>query len=60
MTSHRSAEEWVDAVNEIIRLYRGSSADAGAETISREEAVSRLRELGVSEGDAVRWLGSGN
>lgn len=50
-----SAEEWVAAVNEVVRLYRGTG-NGGAEAISREEAMKRMRELGVSEGDATRWL----
>jgi hypothetical protein len=56
MISRRSAEEWVAAVNEIVRLYRGSAGNSDTDTISREEAVARLRELGVSEGEAARWL----
>ena len=59
MISRRSAEEWVAAVNEIVRLYRGSAGTSDIDTISREEAVARLRELGVSEGEAARWLNSG-
>jgi hypothetical protein len=53
MPPHFSAEEWVAAVNEIVRRYRGGGAD---EAISREEAMSRMRALGISEGDAIRWL----
>lgn len=50
------AEDWVTAVNDIIRKYRGTSPTSRQRRIGLNEAVSRMRSLGLSEGDAIRWL----
>jgi hypothetical protein len=48
----RSAEQWVAEVDQIIRTYR--SADGGS---ARHLAIKQLRDLGLTEGDASRYLG---
>jgi hypothetical protein len=52
----QTAEDWVAAVTEIVRLYRGTSPNPHARTISLGDALARMRELGLEEGDAERWL----
>jgi len=52
----QTAEDWLAAVTDIIRLYRGTSPNPRARKISLGEALSRMRELGIEEGDAARWL----
>jgi len=52
----QTAEDWVAAVTEIVRLYRGTSPNSHARRISLGEALARMRELGIDEGDAERWL----
>ena len=52
----QTAEDWIAAVTEIVRLYRGTSPNPRARRISLGEAVKRMRELGLEEGDATRWL----
>jgi hypothetical protein len=52
----QSAEDWVAAVTEIVRLYRGTSPNPRARSISLGEALLRMRELGIEDGDAERWL----
>jgi hypothetical protein len=51
-----TAEDWVVEVTEIVRLYRRTSPNPHAPAISFEDAVSRLRDLGLEDGDATRWL----
>lgn len=51
-----TAEDWVVEVNEVVRLYRRTSPDPRAPEISFEDALSRLRDLGLEDGDATRWL----
>ncbi len=52
----QTAEDWVAAVTEIVRLYRGTTPNPRARRITLGEALSRMRELGIEEGDAERWL----
>jgi hypothetical protein len=52
----QGAEEWVVAVNEIIRAYRGTSPNPIKRQLGLHDAVARLQGLGLSEGDAIRWL----
>ena len=52
----RTAEEWLAAVEDIIRRYRGHTPDPATPRLSREEALERMRDLGLAEGDAERWL----
>jgi uncharacterized protein YjiS (DUF1127 family) len=51
---HRSAEEWIAEVNSIVDHYRNSPR--GAPQLTRKQAIDRLVDLGLSEGDAVRYL----
>jgi len=44
-------------LDEIVEGYRARLRDDRA-TLSREEAVRRIRKLGFSQRDALRWLGS--
>src|SRR6185437_4741072 len=57
-SSHSNAsladEQWVAEIDQIIRTYR--SADAGRWS-ARQEAIKQLRDLGLTEGDALRYLG---
>jgi hypothetical protein len=51
----RSAEEWLAQVDEVIRAYR--AADPRQLQLGpRQEAIDRLRMLGLSEGEAIRYL----
>jgi hypothetical protein len=50
----RSAEEWVAELDSIINQYR--NGEPRAAPLTRRKAIERLMELGVSEGDAVRYL----
>jgi hypothetical protein len=50
----RSAEEWVAELDSIINQYRNGEPKGAPMT--RGKAIARLVELGVSEGDAVRYL----
>ena len=46
-------------LDEIVERYRAHRAGDGSKRgLTREEAVKRIRRLGFTEGDAVRWLGS--
>jgi hypothetical protein len=57
MIERRSAEEWRAEFEEILRRHRNSAAErGGGETLSRPEAVSRLRRLGFTVGEALRLL----
>jgi len=44
-------------LDEIIERYRAHPArDGGKGALTREEAVERIRKLGFTRGDAMRWL----
>jgi hypothetical protein len=44
-------------LDEIVERYRAHLARDGSKvTLTREEAVKRIRQLGFTEGDAMRWL----
>ena len=44
-------------LDEIVERYRAYLARDGSKvTLTREEAVKRIRQLGFTEGDAMRWL----
>ena len=43
-------------LDDIVERYRAHLSDD--RSLTREEAVRRIRKLGFTEGDAVRWLGS--
>jgi hypothetical protein len=51
-----SAEEWMAEVDGIVHQYRGESGRRGVPPITRQQAIERLVELGLSEGDAIRYL----
>lgn len=43
-------------LDEIVERYR-RARDGGRGTLTREEAVERIRRLGFARSDAMRWLG---
>jgi len=52
-----TSEEWLAAVEAIIRRYRSHSVELGRRTpLTQEEAIAELRGLGLTAGDASRWL----
>jgi len=59
MKKHPTSEEWVAEVDTIIRRYRSGYVErVGEGSLSREEAIARLRRLGLGYGEAERWLSS--
>lgn len=44
-------------LDEIVERYRAHFGDDRG-TLTREETVKRIRKLGFTEADALRWLGS--
>jgi hypothetical protein len=55
----RSYENLHAELEEIVERYRAHTArDGGKDGLTRAEAVKRIRQLGFTEGDAERWLGS--
>jgi hypothetical protein len=45
-------------LDEIVERYRAQFHHDGRKPImTREEAIKRIRKLGFSAGDAMRWLG---
>ena len=44
-------------LDEIVERYRARRTDDRS-GLTREEAVRRIRKLGFTEGDALRWLRS--
>jgi hypothetical protein len=57
MRQPRSSEEWLAAVDDIIRRYRTHSVELGRKApLTQEEAIAALRRLGLTTGDALRWL----
>jgi hypothetical protein len=57
MRRHMTSEEWLAAVDAIIRRYRTHSVEAGRSApLTQEEAIAELRRLGITTGDALRWL----
>jgi hypothetical protein len=52
-----SYESFRAELDEIVERYRAHLARDGSKvTLTREEAVKRIRQLGFTEGDAIRWL----
>lgn len=51
----RSAEEWLAEVDRIIHAYR-TSERKGPPSVTRQGAVKQLMELGLTVGDAWRYL----
>ncbi len=55
----RSYENLRAELEDIVERYRADTArDGGKDGLTRVEAVKRIRQLGFTEGDAERWLGS--
>jgi len=55
----RSYESLRAELDDILERYRAHAAqDGGKGGLARAEAVKRIRQLGFTEGDAERWLGS--
>lgn len=55
----RSYESLRAELDDILERYRAHAAqDGGKGGLTRAEAVKRIRQLGFTEGDAGRWLGS--
>jgi hypothetical protein len=57
ISSARSAEQWLAEVNQTIRTYRATDPRASIQA-ARQAAIKRLRDLGLTEGDALRYLGN--
>lgn len=57
--SARSAEQWLAEVDHIIRNYRSADPKASPHA-ARQLAIKQLRDLGLTEGDALRYLGQGD
>lgn len=54
----RSYESVRAELDEIVERYRAQFHHDGRKPImTREEAIKRIRKLGFSAGDAMRWLG---
>jgi len=54
---HRTSEEWLVALDDIIRRFRQSSSNPRPERqISFDDALSRMRKLGFTTGEAIRLL----
>jgi hypothetical protein len=51
-----SAEEWVAEVDRIINQYHEGSGHRAGIPMMRKQAIDRLVQLGLSEGDAARYL----
>ena len=55
----RSYENLRAELDDVVERYRAHTArDGDKGGLTREEAVKRIRQLGFTEGDAARWLGS--
>jgi hypothetical protein len=54
-----SYEKLRAALDDIIERYRaGVAGDRTRATLCRKEAIERIKALGFTEGDAMRWLDS--
>ena len=55
----RTYERLRTELDDIVERYRAHTPhDAGKGELTRPEAVKLIRQLGFTEGDADRWLGS--
>ena len=51
------AEAWLSSVNEAIKAYKIHETDANAAGgLTFEQATAKLKALGLSEGDAIKYL----
>jgi hypothetical protein len=55
IASVRSAEQWLAELDRVIRIYRNVNAKESTQPV-RQAAIKRLRDLGLTEGDALRYL----
>ena len=55
ISTARSAEQWFAEVNQIIRTYRAADPKVSTQS-ARQTAIKQLRDLGLTEGDALRYL----
>ena len=51
-----SAEQWIAEIGSIINQYHEGSGHRAGIPMTRKQAIDRLVQLGLSEGDAVRYL----
>ena len=51
----RSAEQWLAEVDRVLRIYRNADPKASIQSV-RQAAIKRLKDLGLMEGDALRYL----
>jgi hypothetical protein len=49
-----SAEEWIAEIDHLIASF--GESDRPLRTPTREQIIERLRKLGLTEGDALRYL----
>lgn len=49
-----TAEEWQATLNAILKEWRSQKTDAP--TLTREQALDRMKHLGISIGEAERYL----
>lgn len=60
MIEKRTAEEYLARVEAIVRRYRLGIAEPGAgERLGQDEALTALRRLGFTTGEALRLLRPG-
>ena len=55
ISNARSAEEWLTEVDQIIRTYQTAHPRSSIYS-ARQVAIKRLKDLGLTEGDALRYL----
>ena len=51
-----SAEEWIEKLNAIQKKYREESVGPHTEKDARAEALAECRKLGLTDGEAARYL----
>lgn len=56
VAKHPSAEEWLAEVDSIVHLYREETRRKGPLPLTRGQAIERMVALGLSKGDAIRYL----
>jgi hypothetical protein len=56
-SSVRSAEQWLMEVDRVIRIFRAADLKESVQSV-RQAAIKRLKDLGLTEGDALRYLKS--
>lgn len=51
-----SAEEWIEKLNAIIKQYRENAVGPHTEKEARAEALAECRKLGLTDGEAAKYL----